>query len=291
MSRPALVLCCVVLAVGLDLAAEQRPDILAKLTIAKRTITVFGQHMAYYEAGTGKAVVLLPNLTWDSHAWSQNVTAISAKYHVIALDLPGTGDSVKPLIEYKMDTWTDFISEFLRLKRIPKATIVGAIMGGALAVQFALDHKEMSEGLVCAASNSGPGDHEGGIRPENWPSLAGTRRSLRTSFHDKSLVTDALVRARFEDRLRVDDGYTVARHLADHRAPYSVAELSTIRVPALFVWCREDEITPLKWGEDYAAAVPGAQLVVLEGCGHLPNLEKPDAFNTAVLGFLAEKLK
>jgi hypothetical protein len=72
---------------------------------------------------------------------------------------------------------------------------------------------------------------------------------LLASFHDKSLVTDALVRARFADRLRVDDGYTVARHLADHRVPYSVKELSEIRVPALFVWCREDEITPLKWGE------------------------------------------
>jgi len=280
-----------VLAVGLDLGATQRPDIQGKLSIPKRTLTVFGQQLAYYEAGRGKAVVLLPNLTWDSHAWSQNVTAIAARYHVIALDLPGTGDSAKPLIEYKMDTWTDFMAEFLRLKRIPKASIVGAVMGGALAVQFALDHPDMSEGLVSAASNSGPGKHEGGLRPENWPSLAGTRRTLLASFHDKSLVTDTLVRARFEDRLRVDDGYTVARHLADHRAPYSVEELSTIRVPALFVWCREDEITPLKWGEDYAAAVPGAQIAVLEGCGHLPNLEKPDAFNTAVLRFLDEKLK
>ena len=121
-------------------------------------------------------------------------------------------------------------------------------MGGALAVQFALDHPELSEGLVCAASNSGPGEHEGGLRPENWPSLAGTKRALLASFHDKSLVTEAFVRARFEDRLRVNDGYTVARHLADHRAPYSVKELSAIRVPALFVWCREDEITPSEVG-------------------------------------------
>jgi pimeloyl-ACP methyl ester carboxylesterase len=129
-----------------------------------------------------------------------------------------------------------------------------------------------------------------GLRPENWPSLAGTRRTLLASFHDKSLVTDAIVRARFEDRLRVDDGYTVARHLADHRAPYSVKELSAIRVPALFVWCREDEMTPLKWGEEFAAAGPGAQLAVIEGCGHLPNLEKPAGFNKAVLEFLDKQM-
>jgi len=262
--KAMLAFCCLCLAAGLDPAAEQRPDLLGKLKVAKRTIQVFGQQIAYYEAGRGKTVLLLPNLTWDSHAWSENLPAIATTHHVIALDLPGTGESAKPLIEYKMDTWTDFIAEFLRLKRIPKATIVGAVMGGALAVQFALDHPDLSEGLVCAASNSGPGKHEGGLRPENWPSLAGTKRTLLASFHDKSLVTDALVRARFEDRLRMDDGYTVARHLADHRAPYSVKELSAIRVPALFVWCREDEITPLKWGEDFASAVPGAQLAVIE---------------------------
>ena len=289
--QATLVFCCLLFAAGFGLAAEQRPSILGKLKVAKRTVPVFGQQIAYYEAGQGRVVVLLPNLTWDSHAWSQNLPALAEKYHVVALDLPGTGESVKPLIEYKMDTWTDFIAEFLRLKNISKATIIGAVMGGALAVQFALDHPDMSEGLVCAASNSGPGKHEGGLRPENWPSLAGTKRMLLASFHDKSLVTDALVRARFEDRLRVDDGYTVARHLADHRAPYSVDELSAIRVPALFVWCREDEITPLKWGEDYAAAVPGARLAVIEGCGHLPNLEKPEKFNQAVIEFLDKKLQ
>ena len=289
MQRRAILVCCLLLAASAGFGSEQRPDLLARLKVAKRTTPVFGQEIAYYEAGQGRTIVLLPNLTWDSHAWSQNFPAMVAKYHVVALDLPGTGASAKPLIEYKMDTWTDFIAEFLRVKRIAKATIVGAVMGGALAVQFALDHPELSEGLVCAASNSGPGKHEGGLRPENWPSLAGTKRTLLASFHDKSLVTEVLVRARFEDRLRVNDGYTVVRHLADHRVPYSVEELSAIRVPAQFVWCREDEITPLKWGQDYAAAVPGAQLVVIEGCGHLPNLEKPEEFNKAVIEFLDSK--
>ena len=51
-------------------------------------------------------------MAWDYHAWSQNVAAMFEKYHVIALDIPGTGESAKPLIEYKMDTWTDFIAEF-----------------------------------------------------------------------------------------------------------------------------------------------------------------------------------
>jgi pimeloyl-ACP methyl ester carboxylesterase len=270
-------------------AESQRPNLLGKLITPKKSISVFGQPIAYYEAGRGRTLVLLTQLGWDSHMWSQNMPALAERYHVVAIDLLGTGQSAKPHIEYKMDTWTDFIAELLHLKGIRKATIIGAVMGGALAVQFALDHPDMSEGLVCAASNSGPGKHEGGRQPANWPSLAGTKRGLMAWFHDKSLVTDELVRERFEFRLRADDGYTIERHLSDHRAPYSKEELSVIRVPALFVWCRQDEVTPLKWGEDYAAAVPGARLAVVEECGHFPNLEKPREFNQAVINFLEKQ--
>ena len=270
--------------------ASPRPNLLKKLTVPKKVILVFGQPIAYYEAGQGRTLVLLAQLGWDSHMWAQNLPALAKDYRVIALDLLGTGESAKPHIEYKMDTWTDFVAEFLRVKGIRRATIIGSVMGGALAVQFALDHPEMSEGLVCAASNSGPGKHEGGVKqPANWPSLAGVRRGLMSWFYDKSLVTGELVLARFKDRLRIDDGYTIERHLSDHRAPYTIQELSTVRVPALFVWCREDEITPLQWGEDYAAAVSGAQLAVIEGCGHFPNLEKPTEFNSALISFLRKQ--
>ena len=263
----------------------QRPNLLLKLTAPKKTSLVFGQPLVYYEAGRGRTLVLLANLTWDSHMWAQNLPALAGNHHVIALDLIGTGESAKPHLDYKMDTWTDFIAEFLRVKGIAKATVGGAVMGGALSVQFALDHPEMSEGLICAASNSGPG-HESGRGGGPWPSLAGVRRGLLSALFDKSLVTDELVRARFEQRLRADDGYTVERHLSDHRAPYSPDELSKITAPALFVWCRQDEVTPLKWGQDFAAAVPGAQLAVIDACGHLPNLEKPAEFNQAVIAFL-----
>ena len=277
--------------VSLRQEKARRPNLLQKLTAPQKVIRLFGQRIVYYEAGQGKTLVLLANIGWDSQMWGQNMPAFARNYHVIAVDLLGTGASAKPHIDYKMDTWTDFIAELLRRKGIRKATIIGAVMGGALAVQFALDHPEMSDGLVCAASNTGPGNHpappQSGGGP--WPSLAGVRRGLMASLYDKSLVTDELVRSRFEFRLKADDGYTIERHLSDHRAPYSVQELSAIRVPALFVWCRQDQITPLKWGEDFAAAVPGAKLTVIDGCGHFPNLEKPLEFNQAIINFLEHR--
>ena len=274
-----------------------RSPMVGTLSVPRRVIPVFGQRIVYYEAGRGRPLILLANLGSDSNAWSQNFPDLARHYRVIAVDLVGMGQSDKPLLDYKMETWTDFIAEFMRLKKIPKATVGGAVMGGALAVQFALDHPELSEGVICAASNSGPGKHEkpekpdGGVKiPSSSFSLAGVRRGLLNQYYNKSLVTDEVVRARFEERLRANDGYTIQRHLSDHREPYSKEELSRINVPTLFIWCRQDQVTPLSWGEDYAAAVANARLAVLDRCGHFPNIEKPKEFNQAVIEFLNQRL-
>ncbi len=269
--------------------AQDRPlALLDTLPVPVRYAEVFGERMAYYEGGSRSAptVILLPNLGWDSQAWAQNFSALAQEYHVVAVDPIGFGRSSKPLIDYKMDTWTDFLNEFMRVRQIARAFFAGAVMGGALSVQMALDHPERVLGIVVAASNSGPGPHEGGRAIPSAPSLAGTRANLRALFFDSTLVTDAFVRERFRFRLRTNDGYTVQRHLADHRLPYTKDELARIQVPAFVVWCREDRITPLSWGEQYAAALPRGQLATLESCGHLPNLEQPQAFNRAVLEFL-----
>ena len=296
-NRIAIVALCIAALAPATAAQSQRSPhsspILGTLRVPRRAISVFGQRIVYYEAGRGRPLILLAHLDWDANAWSQNLPELARHYRVIAIDLIGMGQSDKPLLEYKMDTWTDFLAEFMRVKNIRKATVGGAVMGGALAVQFALDHPELSDGVIVAASNSGPGKHEKPERNDGSvkgslgsPSLAGVRQSLLHNFYNKSLVTDDVVRARFQYGLRANNGYVIQRHLSDHRPPYSPEELSRIHVPTLFIWCRQDEITPLSWGEDYAKAVADARLAVLDGCGHLPNIEKPKEFNRAVIEFL-----
>jgi pimeloyl-ACP methyl ester carboxylesterase len=151
-----------------SLAAQTstRANLLDTLRLPVRFERVFGQRVAYYEAGrpTAPAVFLIPSLTWDANAWTQNVTELSRTFRVIVIDPLGTGRSDKPTVEYKMDTWTDSFAEFMRLKRIDRAAFVGAVMGGALAVQMALDYPAKVSAIVVAGSNSGPGPHEGGAR-------------------------------------------------------------------------------------------------------------------------------
>jgi pimeloyl-ACP methyl ester carboxylesterase len=264
-----------------------RSRLLTPIGVKLRRVRIFGQPTAYYEAGSGSTVILIPHLGWDSNMWGQNFSTLARKHTVIAIDPLGQGQSAKPLLDYKMNTWTDQFAEFMRLKLIKKATFVGTGMGGALAVQMALDHPELVRSIVVAASSSGPGPHLGGSGNDaSLSSLEGSRQLLHANIYDSSLVTDELVRARLEYRLRANDGYTIQRHMSDHRPPYSPAELEKIRVPSLFLWCRQDEITPPSWGADFAAGTPGSSFKIIENCGHFPNLEQPVAFNSYILSFL-----
>ena len=106
------------------------------------------------------------------------------------------------------------------------------------------------------------------------------------AFYNKSLITRDVVRARLEYRLWAGNGHTIQRHLSDHRLRIRLRNCQQFAGPHCSYGVREDKVTPLKWGKDFAAAVPGARLVVLSGCGQLPNLEKAHDFNQAVLGLL-----
>lgn len=282
-----------VLATATATAAPVQPSIMGKLPASAQFEQVFGQRMAFYEFGqahrtSGPSLILIPHLAWDSNAWAANIPALGASHHVIAIDPLGHGRSDKPMLDYKMDTWTDTIAEFLRRKGIERAVFGGTGMGGALSVEMALDYPHLVQGIIVAGSNSGPGERKGAARPRgtHGPSLEGTRNYLLDNFHDHRLITDQIIRKRFEYRLWASDGYVIQRHLADHRPPYNAEELSRIAVPAMFIWCREDKVTPLSWGEDFARSLPKGQLAVIEGCGHFPNMERPAQFNAAVSSFL-----
>src|SRR5262249_45962106 len=73
-------------------------------------------------------------------------------------------------------------------------------------------------------------------------------------------------------------------YMRSHTLP---ALLAGIRTPTLVIWGREDAIIPLSAGERYARTIPGATLHVLERCGHLAEMERPDEFVEVVVKFLA----
>lgn len=257
----------------------------------QKTATVFSRSIRYYEAGTGPTVIFLHGLGSDSSSWAANFGPAAEKFHAVALDQIGFGESDKPFLEYKIETFVEFLQAFMDELKIPKATLVGNSLGGWIAADFAARFPDRVDRLVLvdAAGLTPAGPPRTGPIDLNMNSLSSARRILGLVFYNRQMITDDLVRSIFEKHLRNNDGYTIQRVLANAFAvpQYEDAKVGSIKAPTLVVWGREDALIPLEAGERYAKAIPGAKLVVFDQCGHVPQLEKAADFNKALLDFLS----
>lgn len=252
----------------------------------EKTAAVYGQNIRYIEAGQGPAVILLHGLGSVKEIWAANIAALSTKHHVYALDQIGFGHSDKPLLEYKIATFADFLRGFMESQNLIKATLVGNSLGGWIAIDFAARHPEMVDKLVLVDSAGLPW----GKPPAadlNPASLADMRTLLESLFYDKKMVTEQFVLQAFTNHMRNNDGYTIQRTLAGFaQNQFEDATLSSIHAPTLVVWGREDELIAVSSGEKLRDGIPQARLAVFEKCGHVPQLEKPAEFNQALIEFL-----
>lgn len=84
-----------------------------------------------------------------------------------------------------------------------------------------------------------------------------------------------------------NDGYTIERTLAGFARPqFEDDKLQAIHVPTLVVWGRNDELIPVDDARKFGRGIRGARIVVVEQSGHVPQIEKPEEFNRALLEFL-----
>lgn len=255
-----------------------------------KQVQVFGQKIEYIEAGTGPTVILLHGLGGNKENWRFTIPALAAKFHVIVPDQLGFGASDKPMIDYRPATLSDFLEEFMRKLSIPKATIVGNSLGGWVAADFAIRYPGEVERLVLldAAGYFVRDVRRDEVTFLNAATLEEARIAVKKIFTKKELTSEAFARVFFAARLRAGDGYTIDRFVDSMlRGEDRLNDrLVTIHTPTLVVWGRDDALIPVSIGETMAKQIPGAKLVVLDGCGHAPPFECADAFHQALLAYL-----
>src|SRR5205807_828616 len=179
----------------------------------EKVATVFGQSIHYSEAGKGPAVILLHGLGASKEVWMPTFGPLAAKYHVFAIDQIGFGHSDKPLLDYKIATFADFLYGFMQAESIDKATLVGNSLGGWIATDFAVQHPAMVDKLVLVDSAGIPWQQAPTV-DLNPSSLAALRTFLESLFYDKHIVTDQFVLQVFTNDMNNNDGYAIQRTLA-----------------------------------------------------------------------------
>jgi 2-hydroxy-6-oxonona-2,4-dienedioate hydrolase len=251
----------------------------------EKVTAVYGQNIHYFEVGQGPTVILLHGLGGAKEFWLANIGALAPKYHVYAIDQIGFGQSDKPLLDYKIATFADFLYGFMQEEKIAKATLVGNSFGGWIATDFAVQHPEMVDKLVLV--DAAGLTWQAPLPDLNPSTIAGWRTLIELVFYDKKMVSDEGVMQAFAQHMRNNDGYTIQRTVASFASPqFEDGKLASIHAATLVVWGRQDELIPLASGEKLRDGIAGAKLVVLEHCGHVPQIEKPAEFNQTLLEFL-----
>jgi pimeloyl-ACP methyl ester carboxylesterase len=265
-----------------ELARAQAPD---------KTVTVFGQSIHYFDVGAGPVVVLVHGLGSRKEDWLPVLEPLSQQYRLLVPDQVGFGKSDKPLLDYSIQTYVDFLNEFLRQLKVEKASLVGESLGGWISALYAQElsggaHLIPVEKLVLVDAAGLKQDRE--VPNLNPSSLAEMRTMMEAVFFDTSWLNEDALRKIFTDKLAQRDGYTVRSIMSNPlvRTQLLDEKLASIKVSTLVVWGKQDKLLPVALGEKYAAGIAGAKLVTFEKCGHVPPIEKTEEFVGAVTGFL-----
>jgi pimeloyl-ACP methyl ester carboxylesterase len=253
---------------------------------------VFGQKIHYVEAGSGPTVILLHGLGGSSQAWQPNIVPFAEKFHVFVPDQIGFGKSAKPLVNYRIRTYVDFLDQFCKQLNIQRASLVGVSMGGWIAATFTVAFPDRVDKLVLEDAPGYAPSKDFDMRTLyglNPTTREGMKVLVSKVFYNKLFSSDAAIDQAIAGRIAAGDGYTINSIIESiiRGEDFLDESVKTIKRPTLIIWGRQDGLVPVSEGERFNKDIAGSKLTVVEQCGHVPNFEKAAEFNTAVIKFLS----
>ncbi len=225
-------------------------------------------------AGDGPPLILLHGLAASWDWWRRNIPALSARFRVTAVDLPGFGGT-HPDARFVLDDAPGQIVDLMDEAGIERAHVIGHSMGGVVASGIAADHPERVDRLVLVDAGFIALD------PSWRHRITGSIATLPWSTFSMAPV---VVRDLWRSGIVRMAGATREVMTADWSA-----KLPSIQAPTLVVWGEHDGICALDIGRQLVAAIPDATMVVIPGAGHNPMWERAADFDREVLAFLPSR--
>lgn len=263
-----------------------------------------GRQIHYLEKGTGsKHIVLLHGFAANTYTWRNQVDALVKKgYHVWAPDFLGFGFSDKPQdVEYNPGLYRDQILDFMDAMGIPKAHLVGHSMGGIVALCLAGEKPSRFHSLTLIDSTGYEIElpfvfsltKKMGKTLLPFFSRGLIHQILKQLYYDHSRITEEQIDAYWMPFKLEGSRETTLKILKifDNQMFRDLApSYKNIKIPTLIVFGKEDRWIPIAHLELFAKDFPHAKQAVLEDCGHAPQEERPDEFNSVFFQFLSQKM-
>jgi pimeloyl-ACP methyl ester carboxylesterase len=250
-----------------------------------------GLDIAYRRAGDGPPLVLVHGAAEDGRAWQPQLAALADEFTVIAWDEPGAGGSSDLPADFSLAEYAHCLAALIEAVGLGPAHVAGLSWGGTVVLELYRHHPELVATLILVDTYAG---WKGSLPPDEVRArVAGGLETLAAPSVEFDPTFPGLFAgdppAEFVPLL---DGMTAAvrpgtlRNLLFVMAEADQRDiLPNIAVPTLLIWGELDVRSPLSVAREFEQAIPDAQLVVIPGCGHVSNLERPGPFNDAVRAF------
>ncbi|MCH8940063.1 MAG: alpha/beta hydrolase [Chloroflexi bacterium] len=247
----------------------------------------------YWEAGTGYPTILLHGAGWTSGCenWALAMGPLSEKLHVFAIDCLnwGTGDIFNQ--EMSFAYLVDHVREFMDVMGIDKANFVGHSMGGWIVTLLSYESPDRVNKVVNVDGGGTATRPLQNMVDFKMPTPESIREQIARRYPEGSVDLEEMA-APFIKKTELpghDEAFgKVMKHMTDPitRPRYNtLRRLGKIKAPTLVIWGRDDKVNALEMGEETAAGIPGAKLIIYDDTGHGVPTEAAERFNKDVLEF------
>lgn len=260
-------------------------------------VTVDQLSLAYDEHGSGTPVLWVHGYPLNRTLWKPQLEGLADVSRGLALDLRGHGESQASSGAYNMDLLADDCVAFLDALSIRQPVVLaGLSMGGYVCMAFCRRHTDRLAGMILCATRAHADSPEGKQNRTKSIALA-QERGVPAAV--SGLLNKLMAPITYEQRPALVDSVkaitestslegVVGDLLGMRQRPDSFSTLASFELPALILHGSDDQIIPPAEAEQMHATLPNSKLEIIMHAGHLLNLEQPQAFNTAVRGFLEQ---
>ena len=252
-----------------------------------RQVQVGEFNVHYYEGGPqgAETILMIHGFGADKDNWLRFSRPLTARYHVVALDLPGFGDSSKPEASYDVGTQVERLNAFAKATGLHKLHLIGNSMGGHIAALYAARHPEevLSVALLNNAGINAPQASElfkrldrGDANPLLVRNADDFSNMLDLLFVEKPPLPGSLKQYLAERAMASHDfNQKILNQLRERYIPLET-ELAKIQVPTLLLWGDQDQILDVSSIKVMQPLLKQPRVVIMQACGHLPMIERPE---------------
>ena len=260
--------------------------------VHEKFLEIDGNKIRYLESGdSDKTLVLIHGLGASSERWEQVMPIFAEKFRVVIPDLIGFGFSDKPLADYTIDFFSDFLKQFLKAASISKTYLIGSSLGGQISAEFTAANPELVEKLILVSPS--------GVMKQSTPALDAyimaalypNEQNAKNAFElmdgsgesvDQKIVTN------FVERMRLPNAKLafMSTILGLKNAEIITKKLTSILNETMLIWGSDDPVIPIHHADDFIASLKDCRFIRMDGCGHTPYVQDPHTFSEKVLDFL-----